>query len=202
MSSFYACVGINRLLYSYSTAETQTAFELVTQRFPEADQYRRAKKMLTSRLSQRFGGRLETIRTQNGEIRFKTLEDQSGWQQLVNDCLSMFSPWSTSGWCKYFASSMCGMSQTVPTAEDATAGPDTRETIYCHVFIEPVCRNKLSAALSLSSPDTKLALPGFLVKEETLASHGVEEHGSRAAKLSEEERALIAARLNASREHA
>jgi hypothetical protein len=200
MSSFYVCVGMNRLLYSYSTSETQAAFELITQRFPGSDQYRRAKKMLTSQLRERFGERVETIKTRHGEIRFKTLEDQSCWQELVHECLSMFSPWSTDGWCEHFRPKVDDMPcSSLPSVGGATAGQDAQETIYCHMFIEPVCRENLSAVLSFSSPEARLALPRFAMKEESRGNDSNDTQGPRASKLSEEEKALIAGRLNASK---
>src|SRR5215467_3748021 len=90
MSSFYVCVGMNRLLYSYSTSETQAVFEAVTQRFLGADRYRRAKKLLISRLTDRFGKFVEEIRSDYGELRFQSLEDQSPWIDLVHNCLLAF----------------------------------------------------------------------------------------------------------------
>jgi hypothetical protein len=199
MSAFYVCVGMNRLLYSYSTSETQAAFELVTQRFPGADQYRRAKKMLTSQLRERFGEVVETIRTRYGEIRFKTLEDQSRWHELVCECLSMFSPWSTNGWCEHFSQKVDDMPRScLPSIEGASAGPDEQETIYCHMFIEPACRGNLSAVLSFSSPEAKLSLPRFAMKEETRGNDSNESQGPPVSKLSDEEKAVIAGRLKAS----
>jgi hypothetical protein len=200
MSSFYVCVGMNRLLYSYSTSETQSAFELITDRFPGADQYRRAKKMLTSQMQERFGERVETIKTRHGEIRFKTLEDQGPWHGLVNECLAMFSPWSTEGLCEHFMPKMDDMSRSCPPpAEESTAGPDAQETIFCHMFIEPVCRENLSAALSFSSPEARLALPRFAMQEEMRGNDNNDAQGPRVPKLSEDEKAVIAGRLKASR---
>jgi len=200
MSSFYVCVGMNRLLYSYSTSETQAVFELLTQRFPGADQYRRAKKMLTGQVRERFGELVETIRTRHGEIRFKTLEDQSRWHELVCECLSMFSPWSTDGWCEHFSPRVNDIPRSsLSLVEGTTVGPDAQETIYSHMFIEPVCRSNLSAVLSFSSPQARLSLPRFAMREEAPPGNDSNEtQGPRVSKLSEEEKALIARRLNAS----
>src|SRR5215472_12304864 len=167
MSSFYVCVGMNRLVYSYSTSETQAAFELITQRFPGADQYRRAKKMLASNLRERFGESLETVRTQHGEIRFKTLEGQERWLELVHKSLSMFTPWSTERLCERFRPKAdLPPRSSLLAAGGPITGQDAQETIYCHVFIEPVCRGNLLAALSFSPPEAKLALPRFAMKQE------------------------------------
>jgi|SRR5712671_760092 hypothetical protein len=200
MSSFYVCVGMNRLLHSYSTSETQAAFELITQRFPGADQYRRAKKMLTSRLRERFGELLEPVKMRHGEIRFKTLEDQSRWHDLVHECLSMFSPWSTVGWCEQFNLKVDDKPQScLSDVGGSSVGQDAQEKIYCHMFIEPRCRGNLSALLSFSSPDAKLALPKFAMKDETRGNDGNKTQEPRVPKLCEEEKAVITKRLTASR---
>lgn len=200
MSSFYVCVGMNRLLYSYSTSETQAAFELITQRFLGADQYRRAKKMLTSRLRDRFGKLVEPVKARHGEIRFRTLDDQSSWHGLVQECLSMFSPWSTAGYCDQFMLKVDDLRQSrVPVTEPPPRGPDAQETIYCHMFIEPGCRGNLSEILSLSSPEARLALPRFAMKDETNENDGNKTQTSRVPNLCDEEKALIARRLNESR---
>jgi phenylpyruvate tautomerase PptA (4-oxalocrotonate tautomerase family) len=198
MSSFYVCVGMNRLLHSYSTSETQTAFELITQRFPGADQYRRAKKMLTSRLTERFGDLLEPVKMRHGEIRFKTLEDQSRWQGLVHECLSMFSPWSTIGCCEQFNLKVDDRPQScLSDVRGNSAGQDAQEKIYCHMFIEPRCRENLSALLSFSSSEARLALPKFAMKDEIRGNEGNKTQGPRVSKLCEEEKAIIAERLTA-----
>ncbi len=72
MSSFYVNIGLHRLLFNYSTAETQRVYESVTERFLGADEYRRAKSALMRKLFKRFGT-LKTCRTQHGELRFETL---------------------------------------------------------------------------------------------------------------------------------
>ncbi|MGA2217110.1 MAG: hypothetical protein ABSG51_03440 [Terracidiphilus sp.] len=198
MSSFYVCVGVNRLLYSYSTTETQAAFELVTTHFPGADQYRRAKKRLSSQLSERFGEFIEIVGTRHGELRFKTLEDQDRWQDLVEECLSMFSPWSTDGWCEHFDPKRdVKQGSCLAGGGGGPAEPDAQETIYCHMFIEPVCRRNLLAALSLSSPEARLALPSFAMKEDKDGDGGRDVQLRRAPKLTAEETALIAGRVNA-----
>jgi len=43
MSSFHVNIGLHRLLHNYTTAETQRAWEVITERYLGADEYRRAK---------------------------------------------------------------------------------------------------------------------------------------------------------------
>ena len=83
MSSFYVNIGLHRLLFSYSTSETQRLYESVTERFLGADEYRRAKSALMRKLLKRFAT-LKTCRTQHGELRFETFAPRSrkpghGW---------------------------------------------------------------------------------------------------------------------------
>src|SRR5215472_14929853 len=87
MSSFHVNVGLHRLLHNYSTAETQRLYETVTERFLGADEYRRAKSTLMSKLGKRFDGYLKTLRTQHGELRFEEYPDQQPWADLVDACL-------------------------------------------------------------------------------------------------------------------
>jgi hypothetical protein len=199
MSSFYVCVGINRLLYSYSTSETQAVFELVTERFIGADQYRRAKKMLTSQLSERFGELVETVRTRHGEIRFKAQNDQSRWYGLIHECLSMFSPWSTEGCCeRLMAETDTGAPACAPAVELDHTGADAQETACCHIFIEPMCRGKLLTALSFPPPEARLALPKFGLKEQASEVDNNQSQGPRERGLSEGEERLLFVRLEAS----
>jgi hypothetical protein len=67
------------------------------------------------------------------------------------------------------------------------------------MFIEPVCRGNLSAALSFSSPEARLSLPRFAMNEETRGNDSDEPQGPQTSKLSEEEKLLIAGRLDASK---
>jgi hypothetical protein len=50
MSSFHVNVGLHRLLHNYSTLEAQRVYESVTDRYLGADEYRRAKSVLMSKL--------------------------------------------------------------------------------------------------------------------------------------------------------
>src|SRR5215469_4830391 len=62
MSSFYVNVAIHRLLYSYTTSETQKLYEVVADHYREADEYRRAKRLLMLRLESRFGAQIRATK--------------------------------------------------------------------------------------------------------------------------------------------
>ncbi len=199
MSSFYVAVGVNRLLYDYGTSETQTAYEMLTQRFLGADQYRRAKSTLMKSAQQRFGGLLRTCKTRHGEIRFEPDDNQGRWRELVTECLTLFTPWSTEALCARLA---VPGNDTVKFSLNAIGtGTDKGDrngidVSRCHILIEPVCSRRLSSDLSLDPPETKLALPRFFMnKEEEIKDDSDGQRGRRFPKLSQDERSLIAERI-------
>jgi hypothetical protein len=197
MSSFYVAVGLNRLLYGYATQEAQAAYELVTHRFLGADQYRRAKGMLTTLVTERFRGLLETTRGRHGELRFSTLKNQDPWIGLVNECLSKLTPWSTDTLCSGFqpvAKKSDRLQTQAIDFADSKSDADAVEMNRCHLLIEPFCRQKLFAALGFPFPDTKLALPRFATYNETDADDNGAD-SKRASGLSSEDKKRIAERL-------
>lgn len=155
LSSFYANVAVMRLLHSYSTAETQRAYETLTNRYPGADEYRRAKAVLMDKVSRRFEGLLRTTRVEHGELRFEVGGDQGLWKELTEECLTTFTPWSTQGLCSRLAN------RETATAPDA----DRNELEWSHSFIDPACFRRLVRHLSLDAPEARLALPRFVMSE-------------------------------------
>jgi hypothetical protein len=99
MSSFYANIALHRLLYCYTTVEAQKIYEFVTDQYREADEYRRAKRLLMLRLESRFGSRLHGIKGDRGEARYELADNQETWRDLVRHSLQMFTPWSTEEKC-------------------------------------------------------------------------------------------------------
>jgi hypothetical protein len=193
MSSFYVTVGLNRLLFSYSTSEVQAAYELVANRFLGPDQYRRAKSFLTNQLRVRFHGLLELIKGPHGEVRFRTLENQDRWIPLVDKCLSMFTPWSTNRLCSGFTLDVKGNDRlrwNTPALGESEADRDAAEMNRCHIFIEPSCRRRLVTALELPAPESKLALPRFMMRDKT-DDHDSDGSGLTSPGLSPDERKQI-----------
>ena len=166
-TSFHVCVGMSRVLHHYDTAETQRMYELVSQRYLGADQFRRAKRLLLDKLQARFGKYLKTVTDRHGEIKFETLPDQRRWADLASECLAAFTPWSTASICRSRADSLAGPEQltnSLSTAPQSKVHYDTIEMNRCHVFIEPACFGRLASSLGLGAPDRKLALPKFFAK--------------------------------------
>ena len=166
MSSFYVNVGLQRLLFNYTTTETQQMYESATERFPGADVYRRAKGLLMDKLEERFGRFLKTVKTEHGEIRFQPSPHQSLWRDLLRKCLTMFTPWSTADACLVPANldpASGLLSQLLSTAALGRdeLGSDVIEMNRCHVFIEPTCFGRLTKALGLDPPEDRLAVPWF-----------------------------------------
>jgi len=167
MSSFHVNIGLHRLLHNYSTSETQRVYEAVTDKYPGADEYRRAKGVLMSKLEKRFGALLKTLKTQHGELRFEALADQAPWADLVNVCLKAFTPWSTAKTClvptnfdpahRRLPSHLSGKGQEKTSQNEV-------EMNRCHAFIEPVCYDRLMHGLSFNPPGKMLALPRFFME--------------------------------------
>jgi hypothetical protein len=193
LSSFYVSVGLTRLLHSYTTSETQRAYEMLTNRYLGADEYRRAKAALMDKIAERFEGFLRTTRVEHGELRFEALYDQKPWLELVNACLKSFAPWSTQRISLELATTYGDNRQIVTTRADVDR--NDIELRSCHLLIEPQCFSQLMKVLALDPPATKLALPRFVMngKEEKSADDG---HG-RPLELSNEEIAKIQRHLAA-----
>lgn len=162
-SSFHVNVGLSRLLYSYSTSETQATYEMLTRRYPGPDEYRRVKSVLMKKLSERFRNAMNTTRVEHGEFKFEAFEDQQRWVGLVNEALTMFTPWSTAESCERFRL-LNSKEIKLPVYDDVLQ--NEAEMSWCHVFIDPLCYKRLTTALGFEAPEEKLALPRFLVKDE------------------------------------
>jgi hypothetical protein len=192
-SSFYVNIGLHRLLYNYSTAETQRVYELMTGRFLGPDEYRRAKLSVMRKLRARFGKFLKTVRTGHGELRFEVCADQTPWFELVQRCLAIFIPWSTSDRCLAPSEvhQLSGIpSPTLSTNENEILTPDSIEAHRCHVLIHPVCNRRLLEALGIFPSAEKLAMPLFRVDNNSSDGRKSGNHGQNAP-LTEEERKTI-----------
>jgi hypothetical protein len=168
LSSFYVNVGVSRLLHNYSTSDAQRVYEMLTSRFLGPDEYRRAKSALMDKMSERFAGFLKIVRVDHGELRFETSDNQQRWVDAVSDSLSVFSPWSTQGHCAQFVS--VNGSTKLKAAQKAATDTDQNESELrcCHILIEPTCYDQLMEDLAFDAPETRLALPRFVMpaKEE------------------------------------
>jgi hypothetical protein len=200
MSSFYVNIALQRLLHNYSTSETQQLYEWLTDSYPGSQHYRKVKSMLIKKLEARFDRLLRTSKSDYGEVKFEMLTSQARWVSLVEKCLYMFTPWSTTQSC------------WVPARLEAGAVPskllkdllgnrdqDVIEMYRCHAFIEPDCSYHLMTGLGLSRSSQRLAIPRFFINGDSADDH---DHDSdqptleqEVPNLSRDEEQLIRARL-------
>lgn len=192
-SSFYVAIALGRLLRNYSTQETQHIYEGLTERYLGADQYRRAKSSLLTKVQERFGSLLNTISAVRGELRFETLDNQAAWIALVDEALTHFTPWSTAEACSHEMA--IGTSAFPIVTGPNPTDRDTIETSCCHVLIEPVCFRHLLRKLALDAHETRLALPRFVIKTVDPNNGGYRQHAANTPELSDGERNGIAAIL-------
>ncbi len=194
MSSFYVAIGLHRLLHNYSTSDVQRVYELVTERFLGADEYRRAKRLLMNKLVCRFGNLLRTVTVSHGEVRFDLVEDQGRWVNLVRECLTEFVPWSTSRQCLVPATYDVG-SAILPGLLSGNGhgaeSPDTVEMNRCHAFIDPVCYSRLVKGLGFDSPEKRLAVPRFFMAARENGGDDVSQQPPRPPDLTSLENASI-----------
>lgn len=174
MSSFHVNIGLHRLVHNYSTAEAQQVYESVTDRYLGADEYRRAKSVLMTKLEERFGAMLKTCRTQHGEMRFESADQQDVWLDLVNTCLKEFTPWSTSNACPVplnFGEAGRTLPSRLSGADAGEADQNEIEINRCHAFIDPACYGRLVHALAIEPPSKKLDLPRFYMTTSDSSKH-------------------------------
>ncbi len=166
-NSFHVTLGLSRLLYNYSTAETMELHRVVAQdadRVREDSHYRARKAQLMKELKERFGDRLTVIRGPRGEERFQT--EDCDRADLARECLRMFTPWDTD----------CEIPDRFdPFVEEIAAlsfkgdDPDEEHEIEVkrfHAAMHPDCFERLTASLNFAPPGERLATPSFLMPKE------------------------------------
>jgi len=166
MSSFYVNVGLNRLLRNYSTPEVQQVYEWITEHYPASEEYRKVKGRLMGQLTSRFEQFLQVCTTQYRELRFETCEDQERWLNLVEECLETFTPWTSRKAC--FGNGSVELKFGDPGAGARHSSfrneLDGIETSRCHWFMHSPCYCSLTKRLGLDSPQGRLAVPRFTLK--------------------------------------
>ena len=168
-NSFYLTLGLCRLLYNYSTAETAQIYNLALQdpeRMRDDYYYRSRKKRLMQGIKDRFGSLVKTQRGLRREERFHAQEDSQEYASLVRECLTRFTPWF----------SACVLpTQVDPDREVITqllfegADPDKEHQVELnrmHTLIHPDCFARLTAALNLDSTAERLELPHFFASNQ------------------------------------
>jgi hypothetical protein len=159
-SSFHVNVGFNRLLRNYTTTEVQQVYELATERYPAAEEYRKAKGKLLNQLAARFARFLKIRTAQYGELQFETHAEHEPWSGLVEECLEHFAPWSARGSC--FEDDGGAGVRAAPYFSGSATAPDHLETSRCHWFMHSACLEQLVERLSFDPPWERLSVPRFL----------------------------------------
>jgi hypothetical protein len=194
LSSFYVNVGVSRLLHNYSTSEAQRVYEMLTSRFLGPDEYRRAKSALMEKMRKRFAGFLKIARVDHGELRFETSDNQERWVDAISDCLSVFTPWSTQGHCAQFVS-VNGNPKLKSAYMAADTDQNENELRSCHILIEPTCFDQLMEDLAFDAPETRLALPRFVMPDKQEKCDDNNPQPPRPPELSQEDLDQIQRRL-------
>src|SRR5258706_7174472 len=168
-NSFYVTLGLCRLLYNYSTADTSEIYNLVLQdpeRIRDDYYYRSRKKRLMQEIKDRFGGLVRTQRGLRGEERFEPQEDSQKYASLVKECLIRFTPWHSA--CA-LPKELDPKSSVIEQFLFKGGDPDKEHQIEMnriHTLIHPACLARLTAALGLATADERLELPAFFVSNE------------------------------------
>ncbi len=163
-SSFHVSVGIGRLLHDYSTAETRSITDLMTQspeRLRDDAGYRLAKSVLMREMKQHFGPLLEIRRVTRGEQRFHSRCPTERERSLVKTYLEMLTPWETN----------CGVPEIfdpvfdpLPDLTFKGRDPDDEHPVdmrRIHTILHPICYARTAQALDLDEPKYRLVLPCF-----------------------------------------
>ncbi len=163
-SSFYVNVGLNRLLRNYSTPEVQQVYEFTTEHYPASEEYRKVKGRLMNHLAARFDPLLKIRTWEYRELRFETYEDQKPWVGLVEECLEVFTPWSTSESClRGLIEINFGDPGSGVRHPRSASHVDGIESDRCHWFMHSPCYGELAKNLSLDPPEDRLSVPQFIL---------------------------------------
>jgi hypothetical protein len=165
-NSFHVTLGVSRLLYNYTTAESMELYDLIMQdpeRAKDDAYWRERKARLMRELKERFGQSLAVVRGSHGEKRFQTREDSARYLELAKLCLHMFTPWDTP----------CPLPGSGPAPGKIGAltfrGPDPDEehqfeVARMHAVIHPDCHERLVTGLGFDPPARRLEIPRLSVE--------------------------------------
>jgi hypothetical protein len=166
-NSFYVTLGLSRLLYSYTTAETMAIYNVVVQdpeRVKDDYYYRSRKGVLLREMKDRFGDLIRVGHAQRGEERFESDSNSGKFVELVRECLSFFTPWMTS--CSVPASINPIAAGIPPLSSSADTSEHEVELNRIHAVFHPDCYQHLTQALRLESPEDRLEIPQFYLSNE------------------------------------
>lgn len=201
-NSFYATLGVSRLLYNYSTTETMEIFYAVVQdpeRVKDDYYYRSRKGVLMQELKERFGSLVKICRGQHGEERFQAHERPGQFIALVKESLNFFTPWGTL--CPVPAGIDPIIEGFPELSNRGFREQDKVEVNRIHAVLHPDCYRRLVEALRFETPDRRLEVPQFYLS--TDMNNGDGQNGQRLpspAELNEQELVSIKKELDAQAE--
>lgn len=193
-SSFYATLGVSRVLHAYNTPETAELYAVVVQnpdRVRDEAYFRARKKVLMQEMTKRFGDALRVARGPRGEERFEHGE-RSEWRiAFARTCLDRFTLWDTA--CRIprdFAPLEHRLAAFAYT--DTSADNESEVEVHrLHAVLHPSCFDRLAAALGLDAPAAKIDLPRFHL---AVRDGGSDDHTP--PRLADDELATMAAALS------
>ena len=164
-NSFYTAVGVCRLLHHYSTAETMQLYEAVAQdpvHLKDDYYYRSRKGVLMNELRERFGDLLHTYRSSHGEERFETADQPGIYAELVRQCLTFFTPWSTP--C-LVPETFAGFRAIPGLVARSAREQDQAEVNRVHAMVHPECYARLIRGFGFEAPEKMLAVPQIFLRQ-------------------------------------
>ncbi len=167
-NSFYVTLGLSRLLYNYTTAETMELYNVVVQdpdRVHDDYYYRSRKGVLLNELKERFGNLIEVAKSARGEQRWHSEDNHHEHFDLVSECLRQFTPWSTP--CVVPAT-LDPMNETIAELNFEGRHPDEEHEVEVnriHAAMHPECFARLTAANQFAPPQERLELPHFFIED-------------------------------------
>jgi hypothetical protein len=197
-NSFHVALGVSRLLYNYTTAESMKLYDLIMQnpeRAKDDAYWRESKARLRREIKDRFGQRLAVVRGTHGEKRFQTREDSARYLGVVKKCMQMFTPWDTP----------CPLPGTGPAPGEIEAftfrgsDPDEEhqiEVARMHAVIHPDCYERLVAGLGLDSPARRLEIPKFFHNSDYAPEGGPRGDSDEASEPAEDELTRIRSEID------
>ncbi len=196
-NSFYATVGISRLVYHYSTEEAMDLYGLVVQdpdRVKDDYAFRAAKRRLLREVRARFGALVKSVRGPRGEDRLEAARPTPAMRLFVEESLERFTPWGTR--CPV-PDGLDASRDQIPALRFEGEDPDQEgpvEVDRLHAVLHPPCYRHLTAALDLPDPKDRLVLPQFRL-EPAHEPRGRSVDRRCPTALSQEERSVLEARL-------
>lgn len=163
-NSFYVTLGLSRLLYNYTTAETMELYNLIVQdpeRVHDDYYYRSRKGVLLKEMKERFGALVCVVKGARGEERWQACEKRARHAELVRESLQWFMPWATP--C-VVPERFDPLTDTIAELNFTGRHPDEEHEVEVnriHAALHPDCYARLTTANGFDAPDERLELPHF-----------------------------------------